>query len=130
LALFVRLGVAELDLHQEAVELRLGQRERADLMRGVARRDNEERRGQRVRRAVGRDLSLLHRLEQRALRLRRRAVDFVREHQLREDRSLVELEASAIAVEHGHAEHVRGQQVARELDALVAQAERACECVR
>ena len=38
-----RVRVAELDAHQEAVELRLGQREGADLVQRVLRRDHEER---------------------------------------------------------------------------------------
>ena len=33
-------------------------------------------------------------------------------------------------MEHRHAEHVGRQQVARELDALVGEAERSCERVR
>ena len=50
--------------------------------------------------------------------LRRRAVDLVGEHDLREDRPGMELEAAAVAVVDRHAEDVGGQQVARELDAL------------
>ena len=65
-ALGVAVGVAELDAHQEAVELRLGQREGADLLRRVLRGDDEERLGQLARLALGGDLVLLHRLEQRA----------------------------------------------------------------
>ena len=36
------VGIAEFDLHQEAVELRFGQRESADLVRRVLRGDDEE----------------------------------------------------------------------------------------
>ena len=42
----------------------------------------------------------------------------------------MELETAAVAVEHRDAEHVGRQQVARELNALVAQAERLRERVR
>ena len=42
-ALGVAVGVAELDAHHEAVELRLGQREGADLLGRVLRGDDEER---------------------------------------------------------------------------------------
>ena len=45
--------------------------------------------------AVLRDLPLLHRFEQRALRLRRRAVDLVGEHHRMEDRARVEAERAA-----------------------------------
>ena len=67
---------------------------------------------------------LLHRLEQRALRLGRGAVDFVGEHQLRKDRAALKAELAGLAVEDRHAEHVGGQQVAGELHALKRQAER------
>jgi hypothetical protein len=73
---------------------------------------------------------LLHRLEQRRLRLRRGAVDFVCEDHLREDRPGVELEAARFALVDRHADDVGGQHVARELDALELQAQRAGEHVR
>ena len=47
LALGRAVGVAERDAHQEAVELRLGQREGAELIERVLRRDDEEGLGQR-----------------------------------------------------------------------------------
>ena len=76
------------------------------------------------------DLVLLHRLEQRALRLRRGAVHLVGEDHLGEDRPGVELEAAAVALVDRHADDVGGQHVAGELDALEMQAERAREHVR
>ena len=124
-----RRRVAEFDAHQEAVELRLRQRVRADLVRRVLRRDDEERFGQRIGLAVGRDLVLFHGLEQRALRLGRRAVHFVGEHELREDRPAMEAELARVGFEHRHADDVGRQQVARELDALVREPERAGEGV-
>jgi hypothetical protein len=42
----------------------------------------------------------------------------------------VEAELARLGVEHGHAGNVGRQQVARELDALVGEAERARQCVR
>ena len=53
--------------------------------------------GQRVGRAVGADLALLHGLEQRALRARAGAIDLIGEQQLREDRALAEVEAAGVA---------------------------------
>src|SRR5437870_877594 len=79
---------------------------------------------------VGGDLVLFHRLEQRRLRFRRGAVDFVGEDHLREDRAGAELEAAAVALVDRHAEDVGGQHVAGELDALELQAERSREHVR
>ena len=91
------IRVADLDGHQEPVELRLGQRIRADLFDRILRRDDEERLRQLARLPVLRDLALLHRLEQRALRLRRGAVDLVGEHDRREDRARMEAEGPRFA---------------------------------
>ena len=53
-ALRFAVGIAERDAHHEAVELRLGQREGADLLGGVLRGDDEERLGQLARLAFRR----------------------------------------------------------------------------
>ncbi len=110
---------------RSAAELRLGQREGADLLRGILRRDDEERLGQLARLAFGGDLVLFHRLEQRRLRLGRGAVHFVRQDHLREDRPGMELEGAGLALVDRDADDVGRQHVARELDALEVQAERA-----
>ena len=83
----VAVGVADAQAHEEAVELGLGQGIGALELDRVLRRDHHERRRQRVGVPVDRDLALLHRLEQRRLRLRRRAVDLVGEHDVREHRA-------------------------------------------
>ena len=82
---------------------------------------------QRVRGAPDGDALLLHRLEQRRLGLRRRAVDLVGEQELREDRALLELEVPAARVVLRHdlrADDVRGHEVGRELDARELQVQR------
>ena len=56
---------------EEAVELRLGQRESAFKLDRILRRDHEEGTRQRHRLAFNGQLTLLHRLEQRRLRARR-----------------------------------------------------------
>ena len=84
--------VADLQLEQEAVELRLGQRVGALVLDRVLRGDDDERVGQRAGLALDRDLPLLHRLEQRRLGLGRRAVDLVGEQQVGEHRPLAEPE--------------------------------------
>src|SRR5581483_11382491 len=122
-ALGVAVGIAELDAHEEAVELRFGQREGSHLVRRVLRGDHEEGLGQAARLAFGRHLVLLHRLEQRRLRLRRRAVDLVGEDELREHRTRMELEGRAVAVVDRHADDVGRQHVARELDAVEVEAQ-------
>ena len=68
----VGVGVAHRDARHEAVALGLGQGVRALHLERVLRRDDGERARQHVRRAVDRDLPLLHRLEQRRLGLRAR----------------------------------------------------------
>jgi hypothetical protein len=80
------------DVEHEAVELGLGQRVGALLLDRVLRGEHEERLRQLVRRAAGGDLALLHRLEQRGLRLGRGPVDLVGEHDVGEDRPALELE--------------------------------------
>ena len=61
--------------------------------------------------------ALLHRLQQRRLRLGRRAVDLVGEQQLGEDRALRQRERVGLEVEQVGAEDVARHQVGRELDA-------------
>ena len=73
-------------------------------------------------RAVDRDLVLLHRFEQGRLGLRRRAVDFVGEQDVGEDRAADEADHAAargpVLFDHLGAEDVGGHQVGRELDAV------------
>ena len=83
------------ELEQEAVELRLGERIRALHLERVLRGEHEERRLELVALARDRDLLLLHRLEQRRLRLRRGAVDLVGEQQVGEHRARLEAELRA-----------------------------------
>ena len=118
----VRPGrIADRDVEEEAVELRLGQRIRPLLLDRILRRQHEERLGQGTRLAAHGDAVLLHRLEERGLRLRRRAVDLVRQQQVREDRPAHEAErvrpGRLVLVQHLGARHVRRHQVGRELDA-------------
>ena len=77
-----------------------------------------------MRLAADRDLSLLHRLEQRALHLRGRAVDLVREHEVRDHRPDRDLELSELLVEDPRPDDVGGNQIRRELDALELAADR------
>ena len=63
-------------------------------------------------------LLLRHRLEQRGLRLRRRAVDLVDEDDVREDRPRAELEVPRLLVEDGEPGDVGRLEVRRALDAL------------
>ena len=81
-------GVAHVHQEHEAVELRLGQRVGALLLDGVLGGEDQERQVQRVGAAAGGDAVLLHRLQQRGLRLRRGAVHLVGEDDVGEERAL------------------------------------------
>ena len=79
--------VAHVGPHQEAVELALRQRVGALELVGVLRREDEERRAERVRLPVERHLPLAHRLQQGRLGPRRGPVDLVGQHDLGEQRA-------------------------------------------
>ena len=66
--------------------MRFGQRVRAFLLDGILRRQHKKWFRQRHRCASDRHAVLLHRLEQRRLRTRRRAIDFVGEDDVRKHR--------------------------------------------
>ena len=85
---------------------------------------------ERIRLAVDRHLVLLHRLEQRRLRLRRGAVDLVDQQDVGEDRPGPELELVRALVEDVDARDVRREQVGRELDPREVDVERARERLR
>ena len=130
--LVLRLRVAERRLHEETVELSLRQWERPFVLDRVLRRHDEERVVERARLAVDRHLLLGHRLQERGLRLRHRAVDLVDEDDVREDRPRPELEVALLLVKDRQAGHVGGLQVRRALDAARLRAfdragDRACE---
>ena len=127
LPLRLAVRIVDVDLHQEAVELRFGQRIGAFLLQRVLRRQHMERRRQVVPRARDRDVMLLHRLQQRRLRARGGAVDLVGHQQLREHRAGDEAETALAArrlLQHLGAENVGGHQVGRELDAPRIEPER------
>src|SRR5258708_693553 len=79
------IGIGDVDLEEEAVELRLGERVGAFLLERVLRRQHVEGPRQRMVLAGDRDAAFLHRLEQRRLRARAGAVDLVRHQELAED---------------------------------------------
>ena len=113
------VGVAEAGLHQEPVELRLGQPVGACLLDRVLGGDDHERPADLVGGPVDGDVALLHDLEQGRLGLRRGPVDLVGQHDGGEDRAAVEVEGAGALVVDGDAGDVAGQQVGRELDPAV-----------
>ncbi len=123
--------IAEAHAHQEAIELRFRQAIGADLLVRILGRHHEERLGQWVGHAIDADLPFLHRLEQRALRLRAGPIDLIGEQQLREHRAAPELEFVRVAIEDRYADDVGRQHVAGELHPRPLQAEHAREaCAR
>ena len=86
------------DLEEEAVQLGLRERVGAFHLEGVLGGEHEERFREGVLLLRDGDSVLLHRLEEGALRLGRGAIDLVGKHQVGEDRSGLEAEASLAAL--------------------------------
>src|SRR5437763_10695046 len=122
--------VTHLDTHQEAVELRLRQWIGAVVLDRILRGDHEERLRQRLRFSVHTDLRLIHGLEERGLRPRRRAVDFVGKHDVRKNRSGTKFKFAIFRIVDAHAKHIAGQQIRSELNALKAAMKRFGESLR
>ncbi len=104
------------DAGGEPVALRLGERVGAFHLDRVLGGDHHERGLQQVGHPVDGDLPLLHRLQQRGLGLRRRPVDLVADHDVREHRARLELEVARLLVVDADPGDVAGQQVRSELD--------------
>ena len=85
---------------------------------------------ERVRHAVDRHLRLLHRLEQRGLRLRGRAVDLVDEQDVGEDGPRPEFEPPGPLAEDVHARDVGGKEIRRELQPRERKLKRAGDGLR
>jgi hypothetical protein len=119
-------GEADRGAQGEAIELRLRQQPGALELRGVLRGDHQEGPRQGLGHAVERDLPVAHGLQRRRLRARRRAVELVGQQHVREDRAAAQLEGLRIGRRpHAQTEPVRWQQVAGELHACEASADRA-----
>src|SRR3989442_4482483 len=109
--------IAHVDLQEEPVDLGLRERVRAFVLDRVLGRDHEERWVDPERFAFEGRLSLLHRFEEGALRLRRGAVDLVRQEDVREDRAAPQHEVAGLPIEHVRPRNVRGEQIRGELHA-------------
>ena len=106
----VRLGVAEGEAHEEAVELGLGEGEGAFVVDGVLGGD-EEKGGGEVEDLAHRaeDLALGHGLEKRGLGARGGAVDLIGEQDLGKERPGTELELGGFGIVNGGSGDVVGQ---------------------
>ena len=124
------IQVAEVDAHQEAIDLGFRQREGAGEFDRVLGRQYQEGRGEWVGGAVDRHLFLLHRFQQCRLGLGRCTVDLIGEQDLREDRTLAELELLRRRAVDVYTRDIGRKQVRRELQTLEAAAQRASERLR
>jgi hypothetical protein len=115
--------VVDDDLHQEAVELGLGQRVGALVLDRVLGGHDQEGQRHGVARAADRHLALLHDLEQGRLDLGRRAVDLVGEQEVAEHGAELGVEAARVGAIDARADEVGGHEVGRELDAAEAAAQ-------
>ena len=109
--------VVEPVIQEEAVELRLGQLERARLLDRVLRGDDEEGDGEPETLVADGDLPLLHGFQHGALGLGRGAVDLVGQQQVGEHRAFAHAEIARPLIEDFRADHVGGEHVDGELDA-------------
>ena len=82
--------------------------------------DDQEWLRERIRVGVHRDLPFIHGFEQRRLCLRRGAIDFVRKQDVGEDGAAFEFEFLLDGRINRNAQHIGGQHVASELNALEA----------
>ncbi len=102
--------------HQEAIQLALRKHVRSFELKWILSGDDHERGGQAVRGSVGRHLPITHRLQQGALRSRRRSVDFIGQDNIRENRAAIENKLGGIRIKDAAAHNIAGQQVGRELN--------------
>ncbi len=116
-----KLGIADIHLQQEAVELRFRQWIGAFLFQRVLGCENVEGFRQIVTLAGHGDVIFLHGLQQCGLRARAGAVDFIRHQQLRKHRTFYEAEGAPpvfILIHDFGAENIRRHEVRCELDAV------------
>ena len=79
---------------------------------------------ERLRFAVHADLRFVHGFEQRGLRARRGAIDFVSKDDVGEKRPRAKFKFAVLRIENADAEHVAGKQIRGELNALEAAVKR------
>src|SRR6185503_15679366 len=90
--LFLRFHITVLCLDGETVHLRFRERVGSPELDRILRRDDKEQIGQNTLFAFDADLTFTHGFKQRGLRARRSAIYFVREENVRENRTLMEVE--------------------------------------
>ncbi len=117
------------DLHQEAVALRLRKRVHAFGLDRVLRGQHQERRGQSMGDAAEGDLLLGHDLQQCRLHLRGCPVDLVGEDEVREDGAQLDVEGFPGLAVHPRTDDVGHDQIAGELDTRERSADHRRQCL-
>src|SRR2546426_2405223 len=120
LLLVFGFGIAEQDLQQETIKLSFGQRVSSFVLDWIFGCQYREDRRELIALAVNRYLALLHRLEQRCLSFRGRAVDLIGQQYVSEDWTASQVEGGGRNIEDVSARDIRRHQVGRELDAVEA----------
>ncbi len=124
LALLGRCRVVDVDLHQKAVALGLGQRVDALALDRILCCQHEERIRHRVALPAEGDLPLCHHFEQRRLHLCRRPVDLIGQHEVGEDRPELGVEPLRARPVDARPDDVGRHQVGGELEARERAADR------
>ena len=112
------VGVIDLGVQHEAIELGLGQRVGPFLLDRILGRHDEEQLRQYIAGPADADLSLGHGFQQCGLHLGRGTIDLIRQDQVVEQGAALEAEAAFFRPIDVRAGQVRRQQVGRELHAL------------
>ena len=110
--------IAHLDAHQKTIQLRFRKRISSMMFDRILRGDDQKRLRQRMSFSVHGNLRFVHGFEQRGLRARRGAIDFIGENDIREERARTEFKFACIGLVYADAEHVAGQKIGSELHAL------------
>ena len=121
------VGVAHADTNQKTVKLGVRQHRRTGRTNRVLRGKDDEGIRQIIRLAVHCDLVLLHRFQQCGLRLAGGTVNFVRQQQIRHDRTGLVDELVRFFIIDREADDVRWHGIRRELHTAGLQAEDFCK---
>ncbi len=98
--------IANAQAQHEPIQLRLWQRVSAVMLDRVLGRQHNERCRQRVSHAFDRHLPFGHCLQQRRLRLGRRAIDLIGQDDVSEDWTGLPLEARLVLIVNGQADNI------------------------
>src|SRR5690625_996595 len=108
--------ISHLEPHQKPTHLTLRKRKSPLIIDRILSRKNHKRFTDRVGAAIGRNFSAIHHLQQARLRLRSRAVDFVRQNNIGKDRTAPENKLIQTLVVNRNSSDIGRKQVTRKLN--------------